>query len=154
MIIDEKIKKKLMSYLSSKVFSHEDREDILQETILSFLLQKTLIHQSYEGYLFGICKNKVKEYYRLKKSQKRLIDLNLENDINEEFLLNKELFDNLTNRELIILKERFFNKKTLKEIALTHHINYATLRWQMSKIISKLRINFEKEIQNGKNELF
>ena len=60
---------KLMRYISVKVASYQDAEEILQDTMFSFLEAIRDFHgrAKLTTYLFSICQHKVIDYYRRKK---------------------------------------------------------------------------------------
>lgn len=137
-MIDQKTRKRIMDYLRLKISCPEDREDLLQDISLICCQRQGLIDNQ-EAYIMGICKNKVREYYRLRKKMQNFIQYFLITSDEQSITLSlDDYFPFLTLEEQLIINHRFIYKKSLKEIALELKINYATLRWKFSLLKKKL----------------
>jgi len=143
-MISDRLIKRLWHYISLKISNIEDREDVLQETILCYLLKSKQIKQNHEAYIFGICKNKVIDYYKRRKKESKLFDNSEVIDNCNEIFFDDNLLKCLNRYDLMLIKERFYNNKSLKEIALNYNKNYATIRWQIRQILKKLKIIISK----------
>ncbi len=148
-MIENKIKVKLVNYLRQKVSNPEDREDILQECLLIVLGKRGTVTGSVEAYVYGICRNKIREYYRHKRQVSRIIQSFQDPEDSEPEYFSTEFLKQLSDFEQLLIQERFYHKKSLKEIAQTLNTNYATLRWQMSQLLTKIRQLLVKEDENG-----
>lgn len=106
----------IRSYLVSKLFGHQDLEDIVQEVFISaFNGRKSLRDQSkLEPWLKGIARNKLKLFYRA-KFRRRKMTLNFQEFISSSIEENYDDHQGVEERRIL---EICMNKLPLKLKAL------------------------------------
>lgn len=108
-------------YLVSKLFGHQDLEDIVQEVFISaFNGRKSLRDQSkIEPWLKGIARNKLKLFYRT-KFRRRKMTLNFQEFISSSIEENFDNHQGVEERKILEMCIKKLPEKLRKLVKLRH----------------------------------
>lgn len=146
--------KKVLGYLSSKLFNKSEAEDIASDIFVK-------VYENFDKYdekkasistwIYTITKNTLTDYFRTHKQFEEMPDIPDESISVEDKICNDDMLDKLAKaletlrgreRELIIL--RYYENKSLKEIADYLNISYSYAKIMQNKAMDKLRDFFDK----------
>lgn len=143
----------LLSYLRRHIGSMDDAEDLCQEVFLSCYKHSDSFDPSRcdeHAWLYIIARNRLKNYYRDKKTFDNIDDMDYELtdglNITEQTVLLTELREELAkvlkkmderSRSIIIM--RFFENKSHKEIAEILNMKEGSVRMAQQRALQKMR---------------
>ena len=111
---------------------------------------------SFSSWLYRIAVNEVNQFYRNVKREDRIRESVKWNTVdgddiqfNYKVIQRKITSFNIDEQNLIAL--RFFEKLSYKEIAEIYNKKEGTIKVQMHRLLKKLRMNVEKEIENERS---
>lgn len=111
---------------------------------------------SFSSWLYRIAVNEVNQFYRNVKRENKIRDSVKWNTVdgddiqfNYEIVQRKIAAFKIDEQNLITL--RFFEKLSYKEIAEIYNKKEGTIKVQMHRLLRKLRMNIEKEIENERS---
>ncbi len=111
---------------------------------------------SFSSWLYRIAVNEVNQFYRNMKREDRIRESVKWNTVdgddiqfNYEVIQRKIAVFKTVEQNLIAL--RFFEKLSYKEIADIYNKKEGTIKVQMHRLLKKLRMNVEKEIENERS---
>ena len=111
---------------------------------------------SFSSWLYRIAVNEVNQFYRNVKREDRIRESVKWNTVdgddiqfNYEIVQRKIAVFKIDEQNLITL--RFFEKLSYKEIAEIYNKKEGTIKVQMHRLLKKLRMNVEKEIENERS---
>ncbi|HMW07081.1 MAG TPA: sigma-70 family RNA polymerase sigma factor [Leptospiraceae bacterium] len=154
-----KIKTILEKYLSRRIYSHEDREDVLQDILIAIHYSKHtyLPNRPFYPWMYAIAKNVLSKYY--KKIQK-LKDISFDMDILEtqstdpileesdsaELMKNiHSAIEELPTRQRQILYMMKFDKMSIKEIALKLKLSEGNVKVIAHRSYQRIRKRLKNE---------
>jgi RNA polymerase sigma factor (sigma-70 family) len=162
-------RKRLLTFIKSRISSEEDAKDLLQDVYLRFLQteDKTTIEQVY-AWLYKVTKNRITDYRRKKREErlpatdptddddvflKEITDILIEKDANpdQQYLRDviweeiEQAMSELPEEQREIFEETEINGKSYKEIASSTGIPIKTLLSRKHYAVLYLR-NRLKEI--------
>ena len=135
---------KVAAYISSRVDSREDAEDLCQEVFMKVYSSAESYDSSRAGvstWIFTITRNTVIDYLRAKKDTAELPA-----ELADETTLTNKTFDALADavcslpqqqRDIIVL--RYYNGLSLKEIAAMMGISYGMVKLRHKNALEFLR---------------
>ena len=145
--------RKLYSFTYSLLKDHEQSEELVQDVFVTLWEKREQINTElrFENYLFTICYNSVRKFFRKKKIEKKVRDYLLKNspeNISEtaNTIIYNELMD-LVNRtiEKMPAKRKTAFKlsrqegKTIKEIAERMNISSRTVETHLTKALKFIK---------------
>ncbi len=111
---------------------------------------------SFSSWLYRIAVNEVNQFYRNVKREDRIRESVKWNTVdgddiqfNYQVIQRKITSFKIDEQNLITL--RFFEKLSYKEIAEIYNKKEGTIKVQMHRLLKKLRMNVEKEIENERS---
>jgi len=111
---------------------------------------------SFSSWLYRIAVNEVNQFYRNVKREDRIRESVKWNTVdgddiqfNYEIVQRKIASFKIDEKNLITL--RFFEKLSYREIAEIYNKKEGAIKVQMHRLLKKLRINIEKEIENERS---
>lgn len=111
---------------------------------------------SFSSWLYRIAVNEVNQFYRNVKREDRIREMVKWNTVdgneiqfNYEVIQRKIAVFKTDEQNLITL--RFFEKLSYREIAYIYNKKEGTIKVQMHRLLKKLRMNVEKEIENERS---
>lgn len=142
----------IFRFIDQRIESRDTAQDITSET---FIKAYKNIHKykdkgsPFSGWLYRIAYNEVMNHYRkLKKTQFVAINEAILEDFTDEMqwksidlkptLLN-EIFASITENEVELLRMRFFDSLSFKEIASVFEANEATIKMKIYRLLDHIR---------------
>jgi len=150
----------LYGYLKKSAASYQDADDLFQKTILKLDKYKSKYNAKYSfnSWLYTICKNIKKDFYKSEKTFSLLKDKFEQDVLIEVEMLNSKSgliqdyrhFDHLTDKEKEIMILKFNEDQSYQEIATKVMVSVSSARQIISRAVKKLRIlaktNASKEL--------
>ena len=150
------IRSSIYKLTKTSIFSDEDREDILQDTLMTSIEKLDIYNgtSKFSTFLYGIARNKIKERLRSKK-----LDLDIEEYYDDLGVVNKDPLSIIIEKEkkLAIVKAmdslsenhkqviRFkFNGMSTKDIALLSNKSEEAIDSMYRRALKSLKKIFEK----------
>lgn len=146
--------KKVLYYISSKLFNKSDAEDLASDVFVKVyenLNKYDKKKASISTWIYTITKNTLTDYFRTHKQFEEVPDVPDESVSVEDEICNNEMLDKLSKalekldereKELVIL--RYYENKTLKEVVSYMDISYSYAKIIQNKALESLRNFFEK----------
>lgn len=139
---------RLRAYIIAKVASHEDAEEILQDTLFSFLeaIRDFEGHASIKTFLFAICNHKIIDFYRKKKLTHMVFSRtpNLEALVSPIVNPEEELDMNLLNEKI---------HRVLSYI-LPHYRTLLTLKYMDNLSVAEIAKQLAISVKSAESQLF
>lgn len=157
----------ILKFIICKCSNLDDVNDIIQDVYLEFykVLETNKKIENYKSYLLGIAKNKVKQYYALRKNniktisifrnideEENIIDIEDQFDLESDFI-NKNNIDSiwkyLKNKNVDLAKIfylYFVKNMTFKEISFEMNMKESTVKTNLYRTLKVL-----KDIFGGEN---
>jgi RNA polymerase sigma factor (sigma-70 family) len=145
-------RKKLLSFIRSRISSEEDAKDLLQDVFLRFLqTEEKITIEQVSAWLYKVTKNRITDYRRKIREEKlpsitkqtddqnvffkEITDILIEKDANpdQQYLRNliweeiEQAMDELPEEQRNVFEETEINGKSYKEIASATGISVKTL---------------------------
>lgn len=143
--------KKIYRFIYFRVSHKEAAEDLAEEVFIKLLgkLRSLKDDKSFEGWLYQIARNLVIDYYRQKKSDVALQEVEntliYESNILDTLQLEErqkillELMKDLSSEQQIVLKLKFYEQLENAEIAALLNKNEGSIRVIQHRAITKLQ---------------
>jgi len=138
----------LKNFISRKIIDKTYLEDFINETFLRFIQNFKNIKNafSYKSYLFKIANNLIIDSLRVKNKEKMLKNelieknnlIDEEKNVVEDLINFEKKISSLTYEEKLILKLKFVDNLTFKEMSQKLNQNINTLITKFNKAIKKL----------------
>lgn len=155
----------LLRFLSSHTDSREDAEDLMQEVFISCYKAQDRFDSSKcseVAWLFIIAKNRLKNYYRDKKSNKSLDAMEVEQKDPNDYMAQAvhlmhcrevavEVIKTLDTRSQQIILLRFFEEKSHEEIADMMNLTTGNVRVIQSRALKQMESYLNKNYANIRN---
>jgi len=152
----------LLKYIIFKCNNLEDVNDILQDTYIELYKTMDKVEISdYKLYTYGIAKNKLKKYYRLKDRIKNVFlsgfDKEITETVSDNFNLEEHVLKKITKEKIWDYLETKNNQIskifylyyaediTIKEIAKELNLNESTVKNHLYRTLKELNYLFRKE---------
>ena len=140
---------KVERYLCGKVNNSELAEDLASEVFLKVMEKMDTFDEtkaSVSTWIFTITRNTLIDYYRTRRVAEEIPESLAEKNTVEESVLRNESLEllaealsQLDERERRVVVERYYNEKTLREIAEELDVSYAYVKVLQSKALNKLK---------------
>lgn len=152
---------RLMRFVSLYISSEVETEEIVSDTLLAVWNNRHTLSDiaNFDSYIYAIARNKVINYYRVKRIEKveleeNIIDLFIHTDTTpEEELISKEdierlnaAVNSLPNKCKMAFKLVREDKLKYKEVAIILDISIKTLEAHLTTAVRKLRETLSGEI--------
>lgn len=145
---------KIYNYVFYRVLSREIAEDIVSVIFMKVARNAAAFDPkkaSMQTWLFRIAKNALTDYYRARRVNTNIDDVNeaafavdfeeqLEQISNEKRRALYEALTRLSERERMIIYYKFFEEKNNRQIAMLLEMNESTVGTVLSRTLKKLRI--------------
>ena len=153
--IYEDYRQKVFSYILSKVQNSDLAEDLCQNVFLKTYEKADTFDEtkaSVSTWIYTIARNTLTDYYRTRRVTSEIPETLQNEQCIEDEVINGEMLERLTYalsqmdermRDVIIL--RFYDGKTLREIADNMGISYAYVKVIQNKAFAFLRNFLENE---------
>lgn len=151
---------RVLYHVQKHVATYHEAEDLTQEIFMACYRNFDNFNEekaSVGTWVYVIMKNRLKNYYRDKKDHLSIDDednpLNLAgDDLVEQSVLMEEqsrilmvAIGELSEREQIIVKDKYFRKKSANDIAQALGMTAGNVRVTLNRALKKIRENFEKQ---------
>ena len=153
--IYEDFRQKVFSYMLSKVQNSDLAEDLCQNVFLKIYEKADTFDEtkaSVSTWIYTIARNTLTDYYRTRRVTSEIPETLQSEQSTEDEVINGEMMERLADalsqmdermRDVIIL--RFYDGKTLREIADNMGISYAYVKVIQNKAFAFLRNFLENE---------
>lgn len=153
--IYEDYRQKVFSYILSKVQNSDLAEDLCQNVFLKIYEKADTFDEtkaSVSTWIYTIARNTLTDYYRTRRVTSEIPETLQSEQSTEDEVINGEMMERLADalsqmdermRDVIIL--RFYDGKTLREIADNMGISYAYVKVIQNKAFAFLRNFLENE---------
>lgn len=153
--IYEDYRQKVFSYILSKVQNSDLAEDLCQNVFLKIYEKADTFDEtkaSVSTWIYTIARNTLTDYYRTRRVTSEIPETIQSEQSTEDEVINGEMMERLADalsqmdermRDVIIL--RFYDGKTLREIADNMGISYAYVKVIQNKAFAFLRSFLENE---------
>ncbi|MCQ2319645.1 MAG: sigma-70 family RNA polymerase sigma factor [Bacteroidales bacterium] len=153
--IYEDYRQKVFSYILSKVQNSDLAEDLCQNVFLKIYEKADTFDEtkaSVSTWIYTIARNTLTDYYRTRRVTSEIPETIQSEQSTEDEVINGEMMERLADalsqmdermRDVIIL--RFYDGKTLREIADNMGISYAYVKVIQNKAFAFLRNFLENE---------
>lgn len=153
--IYEDFRQKVFSYILSKVQNSDLAEDLCQNVFLKIYEKADTFDEtkaSVSTWIYTIARNTLTDYYRTRRVTSEIPETLQSEQSTEDEVINGEMMERLADalsqmdermRDVIIL--RFYDGKTLREIADNMGISYAYVKVIQNKAFAFLRSFLENE---------
>lgn len=153
--IYEDYRQKVFSYILSKVQNSDLAEDLCQNVFLKIYEKADTFDEtkaSVSTWIYTIARNTLTDYYRTRRVTSEIPETLQSEQSTEDEVINGEMMERLADalsqmdermRDVIIL--RFYDGKTLREIADNMGISYAYVKVIQNKAFAFLRSFLENE---------
>lgn len=150
-------KDKVYSYLTKRLHSQNDVDDIFQKIFVKFHKSRWIYQKKFEvlPWIYTITRSEFLDFIKKKKtdsvefreedhtSQKDSNDQSFASDLDLDF--NLDSLNHLSFKEKTALKERYYNDKEFSEIALLLNTSESNTRKIISRSLIKLKTKFKGE---------
>lgn len=148
--------KDTLKYVVCNCSNMEDVKDIIQDIYMAVLKKIHKINEeNYKSYIFGIARNKVKDYYRFKYRFKTIklenFDIKSDTDIENIVLVNEDIdkiWNFLKSKNVIIFKIfylYYYCDMSLNDISLMLNIGQSNVKNHLYRTLKQLNIYLKKE---------
>lgn len=153
-ILYSKYQKRIINYINKFVNDIETAEDLSQDTFIKALVHINTFNKdrgSFSGWLYRIAHNEMCNYFKknikkiefIEDCQGDIIDIEFITIIDSlskketAYKVNEGL-NLIHNKYAVIVRDRYLNHKTYKELALEHNINERTIGTYLHRGLKEL----------------
>ena len=163
--IYEKTYHNLLSYIISKCDNLSNIEEIMQEIYIKLykqILKDSTYINNYQSFLIKLAKNELFKYYSLKNKLKKILNINIENNIDisnikdnniniEKEITNKYELDkiwkeikkqNITYQKILTLY--YLENMKIKDIASLLNMNESSVKTILYRTINKIKLELKR----------